>query len=176
MSQFVHVKGLAALQAQLDKLPATLEANVMRGGMRAGGKVLEREIELHVPEVLRSSGKSGELKASVRTTTSSKKGVVSAFVKMGDEKAYWWRWFEFGTAAHDIKPKSRASLFVAGLLREIVHHPGAKPRPVMRSAMDSKAGAALVAVGEYVRNRLAGAKLSTQYGTERTAEDIQDVS
>jgi len=61
---------------------------------------------------------------------------------------------EFGTARHLIKPKSRKSLFLAGLAKEIVKHPGAKPRPYMRPAFDAAHRAALDALADYMRTRL----------------------
>jgi HK97 gp10 family phage protein len=177
LTEFRHVKGLRELGEQLRLVPAEIEGKLMRPALRQGGKVFEREIEQRIPVVRRSDGSSGELRDSVRTTTTSKNGVVAAHTWMGNAKAWYAHLIEFtGAAPHDIKPKNRASLFFAGLMREIVHHPGFRPRPIMRPVMDSQAGAAVVAVGEYLRRRLASLKLRSAYGTARTSEDIVDVS
>jgi HK97 gp10 family phage protein len=177
MTELKHVNGLKELQQQLNRLPAQLEAQVMRAGMRAGGKVFEAEIKAKIPVVRRSDGTAGQLRDSVRTTTTSKGGVVAAHVRMGNAKAWYARLIEFsGAAPHEIRPKGHKSLLIAGILRRVVHHPGFAPRPIMRPAMDSRAGAAVVAVGEYVRKRLGSLKLRTGYGTARTTEEIVDVS
>ena len=39
----IEVKGLAELQKLLDELPARIEANVVRGGLRAAAKVIRDE-------------------------------------------------------------------------------------------------------------------------------------
>jgi HK97 gp10 family phage protein len=172
VTELVHVKGLSALQAEMDKLPADLEAQVMRLALRSGAKVFADDIRPKIPVTLRSNGSAGLLQASVRVASDSKAGVVSAYVRVGNAKAWWWRWLEFGTAAHEIKPKAHKSLFVAGLFRELVEHPGARPNPVVRTSMDAKAADAVVATGTYLQKRLAGPKLSKSYGTARTTEDI----
>lgn len=168
---FHHIKGMRELQAELDKLPPKIEANVMRGALRAGAKVIEAEVKANIPVAQPSQAAAasgaypGALRDSVRTSTRSVRGVVRSSVKAGGKNAWWWRFVEFGTAAHWIKPKNRSSLFLAGLNREVVHHPGAKPHPFMRPAMDAKAVAAVEAVREAVRRKLASAKLSRTWGT-----------
>lgn len=166
-----NVTGLKELQQFLDALPAKMEANILRGALRAGAKVqLTRAKEL-VP--VESDGPHpGALRDSLRIgKTSIKNGVMKIPVVAGSRKkpkpgskaeakavgrvdAYWARWVEFGTAAHFIKPKNRKSLFFAGLAREVINHPGAKPKPFMRPALDATLQAAVAAVGEYIRKRL----------------------
>jgi HK97 gp10 family phage protein len=166
VTEFVHVKGLKELQAQLDKLPANIEANILRGALRDGAKVMEADVKARVPVGLPSAENqrlygsyTGALRDSVRITTRrSKNGRVSASVRAGSDKAWYWRFVEFGTAAHWIKPKERQSLFLAGLAKEVVWHPGARPQPFMRVSYDVNAAAAIAAVGEGVRTRLAKVK------------------
>ena len=147
------VTGLAELQKFLDALPAKMEKNILRGAMRAGSKVqLARAKEL-VP--VETAGKHpGALRDSLRITTSARGGVVKATVKAGNKKAYYAHMVEFGTAAHFIKPKNKKSLFFAGIAREVIDHPGAKPKPFMRPALDATVTAAVAAVGAYIRSRL----------------------
>lgn len=173
MSATFNIKGLKELQAELDKLPAKIEANVMRSALRAGAKVIEAEVKQNIPvsppndENARLYGSyTGALRDSVRVSTRSRRGVVSASVKAGNAAAWYWRFVEFGTAAHWIKPKSRSSLFLAGVAREVVLHPGARAKPFMRPALDAKMVSAVEAVREQVRRKLASAKLSGQYGTQ----------
>ena len=145
----IKVTGLAELQALLDELPARIEGNVVRGGLRAAAKVVETEAKRLCPV-----GKSGDLRDSIRVSLRSKHGRISATVKAGDAKAYYAHMVEFGTARHWIKPKNRKSLFVAGLLREAVDHPGAKKEPFMRPAIDGKANEAIDAMAVYLRERI----------------------
>ena len=145
----IEVKGLAGLQALLDELPARVEGNVVRGGLRAAAKVVEAEAKRLCPV-----GKSGDLRESIRVSLRSKHGRISATVKAGNARAFYAHMVEFGTARHWIKPKNRKSLFVAGLLRETVDHPGAKKEPFMRPAIDGKAGEAIDAMAAYLRERI----------------------
>ena len=145
----IKVTGLAELQALLDELPARIEGNVVRGGLRAAAKVVETEAKRLCPV-----GKSGDLRESIRVSLRSKHGHISATVKAGNAKAYYAHMVEFGTARHWIKPKNRKSLFVAGMLREAVDHPGAKKEPFMRPAIDGKANEAIDAMAVYLRERI----------------------
>lgn len=144
----IQMHGLADLQTLLDELPAKIEANVLRGGLRAGAKVIEEEAKQAVPEA------SGALRDSIRVSMRSRRGIVQATVKAGGKKAWYAHLVEFGTARHWIKPKSRKSLLLAGLAREVVEHPGAKPKPFMRPAFDTKAQDAIQAMADYIKKRL----------------------
>lgn len=147
MSDF-QITGLVELNALLQTLPAKIEGNVMRSAMRAGQKVMLEAAKSNIPV------KSGALRDSLKIKTSSRRGKVSATLVAGGKKAYYAHMVEFGTAQHFIKPKRARSLFFAGLAREVVDHPGARPSPFMRPAFDSSAPQALTAVREYIATRL----------------------
>lgn len=148
------VKGLGDLQQYLDQLPAKVERNVLRGAMRAAAKVPLAAAQADVP--VETGGKHpGALKASLKIKTSSRGGIVKAVVAAGGKSAFWALWVERGTKPHEIKPKARKSLFFAGLMKEIVQHPGAKANPFMLNALTKNVQAALDAAGAYIRNRLA---------------------
>ena len=155
------VTGLAELQAFLDQLPAKVEANIMRAALRQGANVVKAEAMANVPV------KSGLLKAGLKVSTKSRRGVVTAIVKAGGKHAYLARWIEYGTAAHFIKPKNARSLFWAGLMRDGVHHPGSAPKPFLRPALESQAQAALLAVGEAIKKRL------TRQGLDASGVDLE---
>jgi HK97 gp10 family phage protein len=131
--------------------------------LRAGAKVIEEEAKRRVPVG------SGALRDSIRVSLRSKRGVIQALVKAGNRKpkigktstgrdVYLNPWYahlvEYGTARHWIKPKNRKSLFLAGLARELVDHPGAKPKPFMRPAFDAKSQAAIDAMAAYMAARM----------------------
>lgn len=148
----VRIEGLADLHKLMQELPAKIESNALRGGLRAAAKVIEAEAKRLAP--VGTVNGSGDLRASVRASVRSRNGKVEATVKAGSKKAWYARLVEFGTAAHLIRPKNRKSLFFAGLAREQVNHPGAKKKPFMRPALDAKAQQAVQTLADYLRNRL----------------------
>jgi HK97 gp10 family phage protein len=145
----LHVSGLSELDKLLKELPAQVERNILRGAMRAGAKVFEGRAKQLVPV------RSGQLRDSIKVSTRSKRGRVSATVRAGGKKAFYAHMVEFGTARHFIKPRKRKSLFFAGLAREVVDHPGSAPRPFMRPALDGGQAEAVNAAADYIRKRLA---------------------
>ena len=152
----VKIKGLEQLQQALDDLPTKMEANILRAALRAGAVVIQQAAQSNVPT------RTGRLRDTIRASAGIDKrvGRVTARVRAGGRKtkrsegAFYAHMVEFGTQPHDIKPRSRKSMVVAGLLREIVHHPGAAARPFMRPAMDASHAAAAQAVADYIRARL----------------------
>lgn len=158
-----QVHGLAELKKQLDTLPAKIEGNVMRGALRAGANVLKKEAQSRVPV------KTGALHKSIRVSfarRSQKYGWLRAHVKAGNKDAWYAHLIEYGTASYysgggrtvggpyEIRPANAKSLFFAGLFREQITHPGIRPQPFMRPAIDTSAQAALDAFAAYVRRRL----------------------
>lgn len=156
----VEIRGLAELHKTLQELPAKIERNVLRGGLRAGAKVIETEAHRLCPEApptldgIKRGARRGELKRSIRVTLRASKSTVRAKVTAGNKVAWYAHLVEFGTARHWIKPKNRKSLFVAGFFKEVIDHPGARPKPFMRPAFDGKWRAAIDAMASYVRDRL----------------------
>lgn len=147
MSDF-QITGLSEMNDLLQQLPAKIEANVLRGALRAGQKEILEAAKANVPV------QSGDLRASLRIKTRSKKGEVSATLVAGNKKAYYAHMVEFGTAQHFIKPKRARSLFFAGLARKVVDHPGAAAHPFMRPAFDEAQGKALESMRAYIARRL----------------------
>lgn len=145
-------KGLDELQKALDQLPVNVERKLVRGALRAGQKVVLDQAKAGIHNI------SGELAASLRISTrKGKNGQVSARVIAGNKTAFYAHMVEFGTARHLIKPKNRKSMVVAGMMREVINHPGANKRPFMRPAADAAANegsAAMEAFKDYMRKRL----------------------
>lgn len=148
MPEVVEVRGLAELERALQTLPEKLERNVMRGALRAGGKVFLLEARRRVPV------RTGELRKSLRISVRKVRGMLTAFIKAGNKKAWYPHLVEFGTAAHLIKPRNRKSLLLGIFLREIVEHPGAQMHPFMRPAFDNGVQGAIAAFAAYVHKRL----------------------
>lgn len=173
----VSVKGLTELHSALQAFPVKLEQKVMRGGMRAGGKVFLDAARANVPK------RTGQLRNSIRMSggkdaTGTMYSVITAGSrdKVYNSKgrpiknepifeinpngvknyktAFYAHMVEFGTRRHFIKPSERKSLFFAGLAKEIIDHPGARQSPFMRPAYDKNWNEAIEVMAEYVRKRI----------------------
>ena len=147
-----QIDGLADLQKLLDQLPVKIEKKILRGALRAGQKVVLEQAKAHIHNV------SGELAGSLRISTKAgKNGKISARVVAGNKTAFYAHMVEFGTVKHQIKPKSRKSMVIAGMMREVVNHPGARKKPFMRPAADAAAqesSEAMNALKDYMRSRI----------------------
>lgn len=115
--------------------------------------------------------KGGRVTASIKAGGKAKGGV----------EVYWAGWAEFGTRPHFISVRDEAKpgrntrhgwrglsirtinrMAARGSLRigqnfvgASVTHPGARPRPYMRPALDRQATNAVLRAGEYIKARLA---------------------
>lgn len=169
----VHVKGLAELQKFLDTLPAKIERNILRSALRQGANVIMQGARTE----LAGRSKTGDLARNLRVSARARGGTVTASVK---NNLFYAVMVEYGTRAHFIsvnvgarpsrmtrrgmrefsigtinKMVYRGSLVIGGnFVGESVSHPGARPLPFMRSALDKNAKAAVVAVGEQIKKRL----------------------
>ena len=158
MADPVYVKGLAELQKFLDQLPPKMEQNVMRGALRAGA----RDAILPAAKAgVRSV--SGDLQKSLRVSVRASRGTVRAAVKTD---LFYAKFVEYGTRSHWITSRDGKALSIGGtFFVRAVEHPGASPRPFLRPALDTQATAAVMAAGEYIRNRLA-----TKHGLDAASE------
>lgn len=165
----VRVKGLRELNSFLQQFPAKLEASVLRSAMREGAKEIEEDAKARVP------ADTGRLRDSIRVTTRLKGGRVIAAItaggrsgakkvmqgrrglRVGYELAYYASWVEYGTAAHKILPRKPGGFLSIGgkLFVRGVEHPGAKPKPFMRPALQAKAQAAVLATANAMKRRLS---------------------
>lgn len=140
----------------LQQLPAKVERNIMRAALRAGANEFKEEAKLRVPV------DEGDLKASIRVTTRTKRGTVYASLKVGGKRAPHAHLVEFGTAAHKITAKRQSALSFNGVAVREVDHPGAKAQSFMRPAADSRPPAAVAAVAAKIRERLTKENLNTR--------------
>lgn len=147
----VNIKGLAELERALSELPIKIERNIVRGMLRAAATVIAGQAKQRAPV------RSGRLAKSIRARSGLRNGQPTAQVRVGGTgkgDPWYAHLVEFGAKPHEIKPRARSSLLIAGILREIVHHPGATAHPFMRPAMDTSHQAAALAAAEYARRRL----------------------
>lgn len=168
----INVKGLKELQQFLDQFPAKMEANIMRGALRAGAKPIAEEARKNAPVGPTNAkneklygGYPGALRDSIRVGAKIDKinskvvGYARAGGKSSRSKAdvFYPHFIEFGTRPHSNSKKGKGD----------ANHPGISPRPFMRPALDSQAEAAIVATGEYIKKRLA-----TKHGLNTADIDI----
>lgn len=141
----VNIKGGKELMAFLSELPAKMERNIMRSALNQGAKVIQAEAKSNVPV------DSGELRDSLKRSTRVRRGKVTAKVT---SKLFYAHFVEFGTAAHRITGKDGGPLFFGGKLVKGANHPGSRPHPFLRPALDSKSNDAIRAVGAQINKRL----------------------
>lgn len=144
-----HVKGLKELNDFLQQLPVKVERNVMRGALRAGMNVVKPVAQANIHSV------SGQLAAGLKVGTRARGGVVTSNLKATGPHRSIAHLVEFGTKAHNIAAQVGGWLSFMGIFRKEVAHPGARPKPFMRPALDGQAQAAVIAAAEYMKKRLA---------------------
>jgi HK97 gp10 family phage protein len=152
MSEVV-VKGLDDLKALLDTVTPKIQRNIMRSALRAGAKVIAAEAKSIAPR-----GATGSLQKSISVSTRAAGGKITANARATDPVAHL---VEYGTKAHLIRARN-GFLTIGGYgFGKVVEHPGAKPRPFMRPALDARAQDAVVAAGEQLKARLTKEGLDT---------------
>lgn len=175
-----HIRGLAALHKRLNEIPVKLEKNIMRAALRAGARVILLEARRNI------RNRTGALKKSLRVSTRAQRGMVTSSVK---SDLFYARMVEYGTRQHwisvekDARPTratrrgvreyslttlnrmaQRGSLRIGGsFVGKSVVHPGASPRPFLRPALDAKARAATIAVGQAIKVRLTKEGIDLQH-------------
>ena len=166
MSTTENIIGGKALDDLLQTLPAKVEKNIMRGALRSGANVILEEARRNAPvgpvsgTAKKKGAKPGDLLRSLRVSTRSRKGAVSASVKVGGSNkktgatVFYAHMLEYGTRPHLIKAKPGSAMNVNGREVKYVNHPGISPRPFMRPAADNKFSESVEAVQAYVRKRL----------------------
>lgn len=190
MSQEIHVTGLAELNKFLQELPIKVEKNILRGALRAGANVIRDKARSNL--AANGSVKTGELQRGLKVSTRSKRGIVIAKVQASSTADNRALWLEYGTREHFIsvqeseKPintrrgihKGKAVSMTtinrnvlqigANFVGPTVHHPGARAMPYLRPALDGGAQDAILAAGNYIKDRLA-----TKHGLDTASIEIE---
>jgi HK97 gp10 family phage protein len=161
MANEIKIEGLAELNKMLQLLPAKIERNILRGGLRAGAAVFRDKAKVNVPAQMQS------LRRSIRITTNARSGRVMATVVAGSRDAYYAHWVEYGTASYytgkgrsvgqpyAIRPRGgAAALRFNNIYTGSVIHPGVRPKPYMRPAVDAGTDEALRAMVDYMKSRI----------------------
>ena len=169
---YVKVDGLNELLADLEKVEdPKRQASVMKRSLNAGLRVVRDAMRASAPR-----GRTGLLAKDVRTKITARRGVVSGRVgvfnkasksrpkrgRSGNTKAppntVIAAWLEYGVAAHRIpglltgrgrnKRLNLAKAVINGNVLDHVEHPGIRPKPWLRPALDANEARALEVAAE----------------------------
>lgn len=163
----VTVRGKSEVRAFFGSIPAKVP-NLLRGAARAGAGVIADEIKLLTP--------SEEVREGIRIRTKAGEGEIKVTI---DVKPGWARsvgtWLEYGTSPHFISvddsqrggmsvgrinklakgDDSNHSLVIGGnFVGATVFHPGARPHPAFRPALDTTEAEAIGAAQAYINARI----------------------
>jgi len=163
-----EILGLKELEQALSVFPVKFEKAVMRGAVRAGTNVFLKRAKSLVPT------ESGDLKRSLRVSSAkAPRGTVKARLtaggsrKKGGKSVYYASMVEFGTGSfysgigrkskrrpYKISGKTKKGLTLGNEIRTEVMHPGIKPQPFMRPALDGGQNEAIQAMADYIKTRI----------------------
>jgi len=156
----VTVRGQGDVRQFLASIPDQLEDKVLRGAARAGAKVIAEEAK--------ARSISTEVSASIKVRTRLEASRVVGLVQADMGRSNLPLWLEYGTAPHFIsvddsqregrsvrKVNENGSLLIGGkFVGDTVYHPGARPHPFMRPALDSSEGEAIAAAQAYINRHV----------------------
>ncbi len=158
------VKGKAGVKSFFAAAPQALETKILRGAARLGGRMIAESARDRVTSDLVRDA------IVVRVKATDGRIVVKISVKFG------WAltvgtWLEYGTDAHFIsvddsqrqgmsvrrvnEQQRAGSLAIGGeFVGKTVWHPGARPHPFLRPALDDNEREAVAAMQGYITTRL----------------------
>jgi len=164
----VTTRGKAEVKRFMAQLPAQIEERVLRGAARAAANVIADEA--------RRRSESHEVSAAVKVATRKEPGRMVGKVQVKGPGDYIAPWLEYGTDPHfisvdDSQREGRSIGRINRQLREndgatslvingkfvgtTVFHPGARPHPFLRPALDTKEAEAVAAAQAYINSRIA---------------------
>lgn len=157
------VRGKAEVKAFIAGIAGEIESKLLRGAARAAATVVADEAK--------DRTHSSRVRGAIKVATSAGEGRIIAKVQVKGPGAYLAPWEEYGTAPHFIsvddsqrrgmgvrrinKLAKEGSLVINGkFVGATVHHPGARPHPFLRPALDTKEGEAIAAAQAYIDARV----------------------
>jgi HK97 gp10 family phage protein len=153
----LEIKGGDQLYASLRQLPIELQATELTQALKAAAVVIAEEMSAEAPREAgigpRKQGQ-GHIADSIALKVEPKPLGSAAEVYVGPSKSVAWRarFLEYGTTIHAIMAKRRKVLASPdAIFGSNVQHPGIKPVPFMRRALDTAGPDAI----EAFRQRLA---------------------
>lgn len=178
----VRVTGQRETRVFFQQLPDLIERRLVRGAARAGAEVIAQEARDRLGSKTAEVAGGAEVLIADSIRVRVKKLERGALARITPEGpgAYVTPWMEFGTRPHFISVRAEdrqgrtvsrinaldrqaaeegragpgASLKIGGtFVGGTVYHPGAKPEPFLRPALDTAARAAVAAAQSYIDAR-----------------------
>lgn len=157
------VKGKGEVKSFIAGIPQQLAERVLRGAARAAANIVANEARDRVI--------STEVRAAIKVATKVEDNRIVAKVQVKGKGAYIAPWLEYGTDPHfiSVDDSQRGGLSVRKVNEKVkdgslviggqfvgttVHHPGARPHPFLRPALDTKEGEAMAAARGYIAARV----------------------
>ena len=164
-----YVRGQSATKAFIAQLPEKLRDRVLRGAARAAAKIVAAEAQ--------ERSISREVAAAVKVKTERDGDRIIAKVQVKGPGAFIAPWLEYGTDPHfisiddsqrggrsvrKVNELARAGSLVIGgqFVGQTVLHPGARPHPFLRPALDTKEAEAVAAAQGYINARVGPSGIS----------------
>lgn len=166
------LKGRAAVSRYMAQLPEQIVAGLLRGAGRTAANVIAEEA--------RDRSISTEVASAVKVKVKRDGFRVVAKIQVKGKGAYIAPWLEYGTAPHFIsvdasqrrgmsvgrindlakEEGSSHSLVIGGkFVGATVFHPGARPHPFLRPALDAKGADAVKAAQSYINSQISKGRI-----------------
>lgn len=160
----VSVRGKSDVMRFIAQVPADVERRLLRGAARTAAKLVAAEAK--------ERSVSSEVAAAIKVKVEDNDERVVAKVQVKGKGAYIAPWLEYGTDPHFIsvdesqrnglsirkvneRTKDKASLKIGGkFVGATVFHPGARPHPFLRPALDMREADAIRAAQNYINARV----------------------
>lgn len=143
------LRGFAELDAKLRALPNAVAGELLKDAVRAGGTVIRDEARRRAPR------KTGTLVKYLRVRILRGRRGSGVTARIGTSaRAFYAMWLELGARPHLIANKQKSGKRVlanseAGVIYgKVAAHPGVKPRPFLRPALDAKGPEAVRVMGQ----------------------------
>jgi len=163
------VRGKSSVRQFMAGLPAEIERKLLRGAGRAAARVVADDAKQRCV--------SSDVRDAIKTRVGAADGRIVAKVQVRGPGAYIAPWLEYGTAPHFIsvddsqregrsvgrinRQAKSGSLVINGqFVGSTIHHPGARPHPFLRPALDTKQGEAIAAAQGYINSRVSRAGIT----------------
>ena len=167
-------RGGAGRQRFMQELPGEIREKLLPGAARAGGNVIAEDAKDRLGDKRAETGGGSKvlIADAVKVRVRRKGSAVRARILLEGPGAYVGPWLEWGTDPHFISVDDRdrqgmsigrfnkkakdGSLVIGGhFVGPSVHHPGAKPHPFLRPALDHSESAAVAAAQAFIDARVS---------------------
>jgi hypothetical protein len=161
------LKGRGEVSRFIAGLPTQIEQRLLRSAARTAATVVADEAKARAI--------SSEVRDAIKVATKAGEGTIAAKVQVKGAGAFIAPWLEYGTTPHFISVDDAqrgglgirrintrvkeaggdGSLVINGqFVGKTVFHPGARPHPFLRPALDLKQGDAIAAAQAYINARI----------------------